>query len=248
MIGRWGRAARALSARPKRVLDLGCAFGFGTSGLPGEFVVGLDRSDRYLIEGHRRYPRLPLVLGDAEALPFADASFDAVVALDVIEHLADLELTLKEISRVLEPGGTLVLSVPNRGLLQHWDSLNRYNELRRHRPTLPPLDETEQSAIEHRHFTPRDIGDLVGESFVIQQVTYSGVGWPELVNLLLLTVCLGLARSSRLYRWLRYIYFTAYLVDDLFSIGSGSYHLMLTAQRAQIAPSSVESRQAGTAG
>jgi SAM-dependent methyltransferase len=51
-------------------------------------------------------------LGDASALPFADASFDLVCAFDVIEHVVDDLSVFRELTRVLRPGGTLVLSVP----------------------------------------------------------------------------------------------------------------------------------------
>ena len=52
------------------------------------------------------------VCGSATALPFADASFDAVAAFDVVEHCDPESAVLREIGRVLRPGGRLVLSVP----------------------------------------------------------------------------------------------------------------------------------------
>jgi SAM-dependent methyltransferase len=51
-------------------------------------------------------------LGDASALPFADASFDLVCAFDVVEHVVDDRAVFLELSRVLRPGGVLVFSVP----------------------------------------------------------------------------------------------------------------------------------------
>jgi SAM-dependent methyltransferase len=52
------------------------------------------------------------VCGSATALPFADAVFDAVSAFDVVEHCEPESLALREMRRVLRPGGVLVLSVP----------------------------------------------------------------------------------------------------------------------------------------
>lgn len=202
--------------------------------MPGDFVVGLDRSDRYLRLGRSRYPALPLVQGDAQALPFADAAFDAVVALDVLEHLANPALALREIGRVLAPGGLLMVSVPHRGRFAEWDSLNRYARWRRRLPWLPSLDETEESAVEHRHFSPSELADMARGVFSFRFVGTSGIGWPELLNEALLLVCLVVLRSPWLYRRLRYVYFTAYLLDDLLSIGPGGYHLFAIAERVPV--------------
>jgi 2-polyprenyl-6-hydroxyphenyl methylase / 3-demethylubiquinone-9 3-methyltransferase len=55
--------------------------------------------------------------GFAEAQPFADGSFSVVVCLDVLEHVQDLEATIREIARVLAPGGVFVFDTINRTLL-----------------------------------------------------------------------------------------------------------------------------------
>jgi len=54
--------------------------------------------------------------GDATALRFADASLDAILCLDVLEHVPDFRAALREFARVLKPGGALLLTVP-----WHWD-------------------------------------------------------------------------------------------------------------------------------
>lgn len=59
-----------------------------------------------------RYRRLPDLYADAARLPIAQASVDAVLLLEVMEHLGEDDRTLKEISRVLRPGGQFFLSVP----------------------------------------------------------------------------------------------------------------------------------------
>jgi SAM-dependent methyltransferase len=74
-------------------------------------ATGLDLSPAALNfsrgRGHAR-----LVAADLTALPFRDATFDVVTALDVIEHIADDAAALGEIARVLRPGGILVATVP----------------------------------------------------------------------------------------------------------------------------------------
>jgi SAM-dependent methyltransferase len=99
---------------PLRVLDAGCGTG-GTldalRDLPGVIAVGADLSPAALdFSRDRRHTRL--VGADLHLLPFRTASFDAVLALDVLEHLPDDRRAVQEISRVLRPGGVLVASVP----------------------------------------------------------------------------------------------------------------------------------------
>jgi SAM-dependent methyltransferase len=120
----WYRAAHArvldaLRARPGApgpVLDAGC----GTGGflqrlaqrLPDRHAVGLE----YNAEASARAVRKsgwPVATGDANALPFADASFGAAVSIDVICHAGvDPARGMAELHRVLRPGGTVVLNLP----------------------------------------------------------------------------------------------------------------------------------------
>jgi 2-polyprenyl-6-hydroxyphenyl methylase / 3-demethylubiquinone-9 3-methyltransferase len=103
-----------------RVLDLGCGGGLATACLArrGAKVIGLDRSRASLYEAHRHThqlcPRPDFLCGQAEALPFADASFDVVWCTDVLEHLADLPAAVAQIARVLTPGGHLLYDTINR--------------------------------------------------------------------------------------------------------------------------------------
>jgi SAM-dependent methyltransferase len=213
------------------VLDVGCAFGYGTARLPGSFVVGLDRSADYLRQAKRRYSSLTWVEGDAACLPLASESFDAVVALDVLEHLANAPGAAAELIRVLRPGGRLVVSVPHGGLLAGLDSLNLYRRLRHYLRRLLPLDPTEEGATEHRHFSTIDLQSLFGSEVVIEEVYWSGIGWAELVHLAVLVVCRGVFRSERLYRIARYLYYGLYVVEDLIEPGPLGYHLFIVGRK-----------------
>lgn len=109
----WRRAvARALDVAPgERVLDLGA--GTGTSSLPfaaaGASVVPCDFSLGMLREGKKRHPELPLTAGDATRLPFADGAFDAVTISFALRNVHDVDAALREMRRVVRPGGRLVV-------------------------------------------------------------------------------------------------------------------------------------------
>ncbi len=103
------------------VLDAGCGGGLVAKGLAaaGAVVVGLDRSLGSLQVARRAVPpggagRFEAVGGRLERLPFADGTFGAVVAADVLEHVADLPAVVREITRVLAPGGSLAFDTINR--------------------------------------------------------------------------------------------------------------------------------------
>jgi SAM-dependent methyltransferase len=113
---RYAFAARL--ARGKRVLDAGCGAGYGSAELAGtaEQVTGIDRAPEALEFARANYnlENVRFDEGSCESLPYADASFDLVVAFEVIEHLENWRGLLLEARRVLAPGGQLVVSTPNR--------------------------------------------------------------------------------------------------------------------------------------
>jgi SAM-dependent methyltransferase len=99
----------------RRVLDLGCGKGRFAAHLTrqGAEVVGLDLSGRMLAQA----VGLDRVRASAKRLPFAVATFDAVVAIEVIEHVGNVEGVLDEARRVLRPGGRLAIVDKNLGAL-----------------------------------------------------------------------------------------------------------------------------------
>jgi demethylmenaquinone methyltransferase/2-methoxy-6-polyprenyl-1,4-benzoquinol methylase len=105
---RWRRITIDETVRPgDRVLDACC----GTGDLAiaararGADVVGLDFSERMLERARRKEPQLEWVRGDVLALPFDDRSFDAVTVGFGVRNVVDLEAGLRELQRVLRPGG-----------------------------------------------------------------------------------------------------------------------------------------------
>ncbi len=94
------------------VLDLGCGTGVVLREL-GKWSnpIGLDMSDKAL-EYCRQRSLNRLVQADGEKLPLATDSVDAIIGLDIFEHIGDDRAAFSEACRVLQPGGLLVLSVP----------------------------------------------------------------------------------------------------------------------------------------
>jgi len=94
------------------ILDVGCGTGANLQMLAGYGVAeGVDVSPEAL-EFCRARGLAKVKQGAAESLPYEDASFDLVTALDVVEHLDDDVAGLKEMQRVLRPGGRALLFVP----------------------------------------------------------------------------------------------------------------------------------------
>jgi SAM-dependent methyltransferase len=92
----------------QRALDLGCGTGRLTRVLAQHGrVVGIDASHAMLTQAQRE-DRLVLAQGDAFELPFADASFDAVIALRVVFHFVDVEALLRQVARVVTPRGVFI--------------------------------------------------------------------------------------------------------------------------------------------
>jgi 2-polyprenyl-6-hydroxyphenyl methylase/3-demethylubiquinone-9 3-methyltransferase len=100
-----------------RVLDAGCGGGLVAKGLidAGMSVVGLDLSVLALGVARRAAgDGFRPAAGRIERLPFADESFDAIVAPDVLEHIPDLPAAVADLARVLRPGGSLLFDTINR--------------------------------------------------------------------------------------------------------------------------------------
>lgn len=108
---------KALELRPgQRVLDLACGTGVSTVELAksGAYAVGADLSTGMLVQGTRtasvQHAEIPLVAGDALHLPFADEAFDAVTISFGLRNVVRTGEALREMARVVRPGGRLVIA------------------------------------------------------------------------------------------------------------------------------------------
>lgn len=107
LVARYGRG--------NRFLDVGCGTGLILRHLPPG-AVGIDLNPRHIERARKYVPQAVVEIGDAEHLKFADSQFSTVICTEVFEHLVHPEDTLKEIYRVLQPGGVLIGSTPRHAL------------------------------------------------------------------------------------------------------------------------------------
>jgi demethylmenaquinone methyltransferase/2-methoxy-6-polyprenyl-1,4-benzoquinol methylase len=127
---RWRRflVSQVEAGPDSRVLDVATGTGLVARALVrahGCSVVGLDQSAEMLAEARRRADsRIELVEGAADALPFADAEFDALTFTYLLRYVDDPAATLRELARVVRPGGTMVgleFGVPRLGWRPLWE-------------------------------------------------------------------------------------------------------------------------------
>lgn len=114
----------------RRVLEVGCGRGVGVEILFDRFEAGEVHAfdlDAMMVEGARRrlaekYPRdcVRLTVADTTAIPYQDASFDAVVDFGAIHHVPDWRAVVREVRRVLRPGGRFYFMEVTRQCLERW--------------------------------------------------------------------------------------------------------------------------------
>lgn len=123
---RWRK--RALRGIQGNVLDVACGTGDMAVSLVerGCTVTGIDLSEEMLAIARQKAPIVTFMIADAEHLPFPDASFDAVTCAFGVRNFVHLEQGLKEMLRVLKPGGTMVileLATPDNPLVKPFYNL-----------------------------------------------------------------------------------------------------------------------------
>jgi 2-polyprenyl-6-hydroxyphenyl methylase/3-demethylubiquinone-9 3-methyltransferase len=121
--GRLSWFDRQIDWQGKDVLDLGCAGGFMAEALDdrGARVTGIDPAAEAIAAAQAHAAEeardIRYDVGVGEALPYGDGAFDAVVCVDVLEHVSDLDRVLAEVARVLRPGGLFLYDTINRNLV-----------------------------------------------------------------------------------------------------------------------------------
>jgi SAM-dependent methyltransferase len=135
-----------LGLRPHdKVLDLGCGFGRHAfeAARRGASVVALDAGTDEVLGVAATFAAMVqagelstdslhanVVQGDAHQLPFPDATFDRVICSEVLEHIPDDVSAMRELNRVLRPGGTMAITVPRFGPeLVNWALSDEYHNV-----------------------------------------------------------------------------------------------------------------------
>lgn len=144
------RFAAAMARADQAILDVGSGTGYGTRLLAetGAAVIGTDIDDASISEATAAYgtERCSFVPYDGRRLPFEEGAFNMVTSFQTIEHVEDDRNFVAEVRRVLRPGGTFVLTTPNR-------------------LTRVPVRRKPWNRFHVREYTPADLRVLLESSF-----------------------------------------------------------------------------------
>jgi SAM-dependent methyltransferase len=153
------------------VIEVGCGDGSFTLDLArhSSRVTGIDLSAGQIAENIRRFPGIRFQQHDvAEPFPFAEGEFEVAWCSEVLEHLFDPAFALREMHRILRPGGRLLVTVPYHGGLKNvLIALCKWDEhFAAHNPHI-------------RFYTRRTLARIVGEAgFGAVRIKTCGMGRP----------------------------------------------------------------------
>ncbi|MFE3457889.1 class I SAM-dependent methyltransferase [Nocardiopsis aegyptia] len=180
---RIGAVAQQLPPYGDRLLDVGCGDGLYTAELAAGYVrvdaidVEPERLSAFAdrIAGTELADRIGLHKMNADSLAFDANTFDRVTAFEVLEHLDDLEGSLREVHRVLKPGGAFSFTTPNRwfpfethGVL--WGTRRRSALTAPFLPWVRPLHDRMSDA---RAFTTQELGRVLrGTGLSVRAIDY----------------------------------------------------------------------------
>jgi glycosyltransferase involved in cell wall biosynthesis/SAM-dependent methyltransferase len=162
------------------VLDLGSGEGYGADILAAvaQETTGVDVSPETVEWANQKYKRsnLKFICGSATNVPIPGESiFDLVVCFEMIEHIADQEALLREVKRLLKPGGTFILSTPNKTVYSdepHYQNPFHVREL-----YIPQFKQLIESFFQHSFY----IGQRVHPSAAMWPLEGNAVGAHEMI-------------------------------------------------------------------
>ncbi len=179
----WLQDRMAAAPAPLSVLDVGCGPGQALDGLSRRqlHVHGIDVSPEMIAAASRRHPEDEYHVGDATALPFADASMDVTLCLGVLEYVPEPRQVLSELHRVLRPGGRLIVSFPNRmsvfRRLSRVETALERRLLRLVRRGAAAARVAERPKYQHQHWSVSQVlGMLETTGFVVERRRFQTFG------------------------------------------------------------------------
>ncbi len=180
---------------------------------------GVDVDEKKIAITQEKYPEYILsAIGFDGKTPYEENFFDTAAIIEVIEHVPDERVTLTELTRIIKPGGTLILTTPHRGLLTFLDTgnfkfvfprLHRFVHVRlrgdrtyyeerfsqaNERGMIGDITATEDRKPWHRHYKPEEIISHCSPELVCEQCK---VFFPGMRALMLLQVILNVCTFGR---------------------------------------------------
>lgn len=147
---------RYLTGTNPTIMEVGCSSGYLlekiSHELPEALVVGADIVYTPLVELAKKNPHIPMMRFDLLKCPLPDSSIDAIVLINVLEHIEDDNLALKQIHRILKPGGVAVIEVPsNPNLYDFYDEALLHFRRYRLSDLVKQLDKLEFKIVKKSH-------------------------------------------------------------------------------------------------
>ncbi|MEZ5995814.1 MAG: methyltransferase domain-containing protein [Hyphomonadaceae bacterium] len=136
------------------LIEVGCGSGWLCPWLkPFGRVTATDLSDKVLSRARKRVPDVNFVAGDFMALEFDAAAFDVVVTIEMLSHVADQDAFIAKLTRLLKPGGVLILATQNKPVLRKHNTVHpaKPGQLRRW------VDRSELERLLSRHLRVQEI-------------------------------------------------------------------------------------------
>ena len=153
-----------------KVLDVGCGIGFVSQLYPNFDITGIDISKEMLKQNHYVWKE-----ASAENIPFNNDTFDFVVCRSLLHHLEHPDIGLREMVRVLKPGGTWVCWEPNLSVFNDW--IRKLSKL------------TKRFSHWHKNFEPHELVQMIEKAgLTITQRRYHGhlayplLGFPDILD------------------------------------------------------------------
>ncbi|TAL70073.1 MAG: class I SAM-dependent methyltransferase [Bacteroidetes bacterium] len=181
----------------ENLLDGGCSYGYGTRFFrkKSKNVFGIDVNPKHIEIAQKRYTDINFKCCMLEHTDFASEFFDAIVINDVLEHTQDKIQSLNEMNRILQLGGTIIISTPHKGLFALLDPYNYGYYLRKWLPWVYkvtykfirliksgkiPKDYNPEHQEKHFHYSLKDYIKMLDQSgfsekYTIEKVFRSGL-------------------------------------------------------------------------